>query len=532
MATKRSVSFDDAKTNSRTEKIKVTDLISLVKLPEKKWVTGRLYGGLNSYATGWVNYKNKEGKKGKFPVNLRSYDPTTGQFDSTIYDPWFALWQREKDEGVPKEKMTIQINKKFYADFLLRSAQRQQPSTLTKPTRAERESGFKDKDSDTWTPWTVFAMPPTLVEKVKELKGLNLVRSKSSGTKAYSVADAKYGCDVRIYFDDEKSPADKYQIQLGDRTPLSEEELALLRYDTSNLAVEQTDEEVKRDFESFCKRAGIELDEEPKRKRSKRRDEDEDEDDQPKRSKRRSSDDEDEDDAPKRSSKRRDPDDEDDEEDMPKRSKRRADPDDEDEQPKRSSKRRASDEDDEDEDEPPKKRGKKPVEDDDDDLDDEPAPKKRGKAKDDDDDDQDDDDDAPRRGKSKTSTSSSSSAKGRSKRAAEEDEDDGLDDSDEDEEDVKSSKKRRADPDDEDDDEPTPKKRGKFVDPDDEDDDEPAPKRSKKRASEDEDEDDEPAPKRSSKKRPDPDEDDDDEPAPKRGKRKPVRDEDDDDLDD
>jgi hypothetical protein len=501
MAKQRSVSFDDAKTNSRSEKVKVTDLVNLLKLPEKKWVTGRLYGGLNSYATGWVNYKKKDGGgKGKFPVNLRSWDPQSGSFDSTIYDPWFALWQKEKDEGVAKEKMTIQINKKFYADFLLRSAQRQAPSTLTKPTRAERESGFKDKDSDTWTPWTVFAMPPSLVEKVKELKGLNVVRSKKSGSKAYSVADEAYGCDVRIYYDGEKSPADQYQIQLGERTPLTEEELALLRYDTSNLVTEQTDEEVKRDFEGFCKRAGIELDDEPKRKqRSKKRDEDEDdEDEQPKRSKRRSSDedeDEDEEDRPKRSSKRRpDPDEDEDDDDEP-----------------------AS-----------KKRGKPSRDDDDDDLDDEDEPpKKRGskssRDEDEDDDDQDDDDDEPRRGKGKTGTSSASSAKGRSKRASEEDDDDGDDDSDEDEDDEgvsaksKSNKKRRPDPDedDEDEDDEPPKKRGKA-------------------SRDDEDEDDEPAPKRTSKKRrPDPDEDEDDEPAPKRSsKRKPARDEDDDDLDD
>jgi hypothetical protein len=502
MAKQRSVSFDDAKTNSRSEKVKVTDLVNLLKLPEKKWVTGRLYGGLNSYATGWVNYKKKEGGgKGKFPVNLRSWDPQSGSFDSTIYDPWFALWQKEKDEGVAKEKMTIQINKKFYADFLLRSAQRQAPSTLTKPTRAERESGFKDKDSDTWTPWTVFAMPPSLVEKVKELKGLNVVRSKKSGSKAYSVADEAYGCDVRIYYDSEKSPADQYQIQLGERTPLTEEELALLRYDTSNLVTEQTDEEVKRDFEGFCRRAGIELDDEPKRKqRSKKRDEDdEDEDEQPKRSKRRSSDedeDEDEEDRPKRSSKRR------------------PDPD--------------EDEDDEDDEPASKKRGKPSRDDDDDDLDDEDEPpKKRGskssRDEDEDDDDQDDDDDEPRRGKGKTGTSSASSAKGRSKRASEEDDDDGDDDSDEDEDDEgvsaksKSNKKRRPDPDedDEDEDDEPPKKRGKA-------------------SRDDEDEDDEPAPKRTSKKRrPDPDEDEDDEPAPKRSsKRKPARDEDDDDLDD
>jgi hypothetical protein len=504
MAKQRSVSLDDAKTNTRTDKVKVTDLIHLVKLPEKKWVTGRLYGGLNSYATGWVSYKKKEGGgKGKFPVNLRSYDPQTGQFDSTIYDPWFALWQKEKDEGVAKEKMTVQINKKFYGDFLSRSAQRQAPSTITKPTRAERESGFKDKDSDTWTPWSVFAMPPSFVEKVKELKGLNLVKSSKSGTKAYSVADEKYGCDVRIYYDSEKSPADQYQVQLGERTPLTEEELALLRYDHSQLVTEQTDEEVKRDFESFCRRAGIELDEEPKKKRKKAV-EDDDDDEAPKSKKRRASEDDDEEEPPKKSKRRASVDDEDDEDDepAPKSKKRRPDPD----------------------------------EDDDDlDDDDEPAPKKKGKKVEEDEDDyqDDDDDDEPRKRKTGTTSKASASTKRSSKRAAEDDEDDESDDlgdEDDDEEDVKkSSKKRRPDPDEDDDDlddEPAPKKKKRVVE--DDDDDEPAPKSKKRRPDPDEDDDldDEPQPKRKKKVV----DDEDDEPAPKRKKKPVVEDDDDDDL--
>lgn len=427
------VSFDDAKTNTRPERVRVSDLITLFKWPEKKWVTVRFYHELHSYATAWVDSKTKDGKKTKFPAPLRSYDPSTMEFDSTIYDPWNDLFLAEKEKE--QKERVIQVSRKFYGNMVVRKLQSAQPAKLPKPTAEEMESGFKDKDSETWTCWSAFALPPGAIRKIQELKGINTVESKKTGkTREYSVTDPMYGCDIKVYFDPEKSPAEQYTFQIGERTPLTEEELACLRWDTSNLEPNMPDEKtVRADYEQWAKRNGRKV------SASKAAAEESDDDGF----------DEDEDDKPKRSNKRRaEPEDDDDDEpeEKPKRSnKRRAEPEDDDleDTPKSSNKRRAADLDDEDdEDAPPKRNNKRRADpDDEDDIEEEEKPKRGGKRKVEEDDDDGFDDEPPKRGGKRNT----------------------ADDEDELDEPPKRSGKRRAEPEDDDgfDDEPPKRSGGK-----------------------------------------------------------------------
>jgi hypothetical protein len=486
MSTRKGTSLDGAKGSTRSDKVKITDLINLYKFPEKKWTVLRLDDGvMHSYATGWVKGKTKEGKAIKFPVNMPSYDPETQEFDSTIYDPWYDLYTSEK--GVDRDSATIQLGRKFYMNAISRQAQKQKPSTIHKPTAKERETGFKDKDSDTWTMWVPVALPPSVIDKLKELKGLNVVESKRTGaSKTYSVAHAKFGCDIRIYYDSSKSPAQQYEVQLGERRPLTEEEIAGLKWDTSGLSTEQTEKEIRADYESWAKRMGLGLN---KSKKSKGRDEEDEEDDE-----------DDEDDTPPSKSKskakakkRPDPDDEDDEEDDDDAGLDDDDDlDDEDDTPPPKSKGKAKaavkskgkakrpdpDEDDEDEDE-----------DDDEDSDDDL----------DDDDEDDEDDTPPAKSKSKAKPSTSAKVKGKAKRPDPEDEDDEDDDLDEDDEDdeddtpppkskgkakapASKAKSKRPDPDEDEDDDEEDEDADDDLDEDDEDD-TPPPKKSKSKAS-------------------------------------------------
>lgn len=420
MARQAGTSFDDAKTNTRSERVKITDLITLFKWPERKWVTVRFYPELHSYATAWVKTITKDKKEIKFPAPLRSYDPTTMEFDSTVYDPWNDLFLAEKD--LDQKERCIQVSRKFYGNMIVRKLQANLPEKMPKPTPEEKETGFKDKDSDTPTCWSAFALPPGAIRKIQELKGVNTVESKKTGkTREYSVTDQTYGCDVKVYYDPDKSPAEQYTFNTGERTPLTEEELAMLRWDTANLEPNMPDEKtVRADYEQWAKRNGRKVASASKAAR----DEDDDdgfEEEKPKRGGKRpaaSEDDDMDDDKPKRSNKRRSEDDDDDlDDEKPKRSnKRSADLDDDDEldeKPKRSNKRRASDEDDTEEEEKPKRSGKrKAVENDDDDGFDEP-PKRGGKSRAADDEDELDDEPPKRSGK---------------RRAAEpEDDDDGFD---------------------------------------------------------------------------------------------------------
>ena len=509
MARQQGTDLDDVKTSGGggKDKKKITDLITPFVFPERKWVQLRPYGPIHSYSTYWIKVKKKDGKFTKFPMDSPSYDPNTQQFDSTKEDPWYGLWQAEKD--VPRDDQHVQISRRWWVNMLFMQALKQAPRRPPKPTAKERKSGFKDKESETWTPWVPVGLPKGAVEKIKELKGTNTVESSKTGnTTAYPVSHEKYGCVLLIKYDPDKSPAEQYQVQKGDRRPLSEEELAFLRWDTSELADPETDEKVIRaDYEGWAKRMGIktskkrkhdveELDEDLDEDEGLDEDED-DEDEAPKRGKkkpaakkapakgkRRASDDEDEDDEDEDEDEDDLDDDEDDEEEdeAPRRGKGKKAP------PKRKG--RASD-DDEDEDE------------DEDDLDDDEDDEDSDDEDDEDEDDLDEDeDDAPKRGKGKkVAAKKKAPAKGKRKVVDDEDDED-EDDLDEDDED--------EDDEDEDDEpprrgkakaKPAAKKGRRAVEEDDEDEDE-----------DDEDEDD----------LDEDDEDEDDEP-PKRGRKAPAK---------
>lgn len=449
--------LDDAPTGgSRQERHDIKDYLDIYAWPKKpQYVRVRLLPGVFSNANYWVKTKKRDGSIANFSVPCPSFDRETAQRDSTIYDPWA---DHVAGRGEDKDKAPVSYNSYFYVNAIIRS--KQEKTRPGKPTKAERKSGFKDKDSDTVTPVCVLRLSGGLLGKIKDLKELNTRKTKSGEVRAFAVNDTKFGRDILIKFDGSKAPADMYQVMPADKAEaLTEEELEYLVWDIAGaMPPVQTEDEVRTTYQDWAKRSGL----------AKKVAKDEDDEPAPKKKKRPVEDDEDEDDepAPKKKGKKvvDDFDDEDDEDHEP--------------APKKKAKAKAKsddfdDEDDEDEDDEPapKKKGKKaPVDDfddeDEDDEDDEPAPKKKGKAKPkaDDFDDEDDEDEEPAPKK-----------KGKAKKVV-----DDFDDEDEDDED----------------DEPAPKKgKGKkskaddFDDEDEDEDDEPAPKKKKKKAVEEDDDD-------------------------------------------
>jgi hypothetical protein len=308
MARRQSIGFDDARDAGGDKPKRVSDIITVYKIPEKKWTAVRFHPEIHCYATAWVKTKNKEGKPTKFPALLRSFDPITQEFDSTIKDPWYEFSQKERADEVDQKDRLIQISKKFYGNMIVRKLQAQKPERTPKPEAEEIESGFKNKDSDTWTDWSAFSLPPGLIRAIKELRDLNVVESKNGSSTAYSVTDIKYGCDIKIYFDPDQSPANQYKIQLGEQTPLTEDELACLRWDTSDLESEPpTEQKAMKDFADWARKMGV---------AGASAGSDEDEDDTPRRSGRRSFEEDEDAPAPRRASRSED---ENDPEDRPSR---------------------------------------------------------------------------------------------------------------------------------------------------------------------------------------------------------------------
>src|SRR5471030_507707 len=430
--------FDEVVTGGG-KKAKITDKVPVYKFPEKKWVTFRLFGSIYTYGGYWMQYKSKEGKKGRFYTPISSYNPETQQREASIYDPWRDLLASQVD--VKKEDQLGNFTKQGFMNGISRKMQKDAPRKLPKIGKKEAKSGFKEKDSDSWTPVVPLRLTTSVLGKLKEQGALNVVEKKGQ-SKAYPVTHEKYGCDVRIYYDSSKAPADQYQVVISDKkTPLTEEELEYLKWDLSDLESAPSKEEVKADFENWAKRNGVKL------KSKKSRDEDDeyeevDEDDEHKSKKSK---------GKKKKAKSKKPDDENEDED---------DLDDNDDDDLDDD-----DDDDDDDDEPKKKKGKKKSksddDDDDDDLDDddeedEPKSKKskkpakvKGKSKskkdeDDEDDDLDDDDDEDEPKSKKSKDKVKGKKKSKSDDDEDDDEDDDLDDDDDDDEEEPKKKKGKA----------------------------------------------------------------------------------------
>lgn len=474
MASKGWRDMDEIPQGNGEKAARPDDLVNIAKFKSGKWVTIRLLPGVMTQAVYWVETKKKDGNKARFPVPVPGFDSRAGSQDSEVYDPWGEAAEKLNvyAEDREKSKVVIQFSKSFWMNAIIRTEQENEPAKNPKHTKQERETGFKDKDSDSWTPVQVVRLPKSFLDRVNGLKTMNVKRNKKTGsTESYSVSHAKYGCDIMVKYNPEASPASQWEVQKGDRTPLTEEEQAYLIWDLDLLANPVvTEEESRKEFKSWCTRNKIKLDG-----------------------------DEDEDDAPKKSKKSKKVEEDDDEFDDPKPKKGK------------KSKKDEDDEDDDDFDDPkPKKKSKKSRDEDDEDDDDfdDPKPSKKSKKSRDEDEDEDDEEDDPKPSK-------------KSKKSKKDDDDEDFDeDEDDDPKPSKKSKKARDEDEDDDfddeDDEPKSKKKSKKSRDEDEDDDEEDDHKPKKKAKksrdedEDEDEEDDPKPSKKSKSKKRKDDDDDD----------------------
>ena len=399
-------SLDEIETRRNgNDSARIEELIDVFKWPDGKWVQVRLMDrGLLPISTHWVPIiGSKTGKESKIPRLCLNIDPASGKALKGKC-PYCELGD------------TARAQDHYYFNAIIRELQEDQPKKAVKPTSAERETGFKDIDSRSWTPVRAIRLPGGLLDQFKAQKDLNKHKSKKTGeTKKYAINHDKYGVDFNVMYDSSIKGGQKYKISKEGRTPLTEEELEYLVYDLDGAAIAKemglkTLEEALRDVKTLTLAGGkggkdddekskgrrvidddddVDLDEddEPKKKgkKSKHRDDDEDEDD-------------DEDDAPfkkkGKKSKHRDDDDEDEE---PKKKKGKKskdededDEDDEDEKPSKKSKKSKHRDDDEDEDD-------EDEDDEDDDEDEKPSKKskksKKSKHRDDDDDEDDEDED-------------------------------------------------------------------------------------------------------------------------------------------
>lgn len=269
--------------NSKYKKeVRVEEVLEVFKFPEGELVEIRfLPGPVIPLKQHWVKIRaGKDKREIKVSRWCVSFDPANETVPNGKHCPYCELSTGQ--DG------SMQVSYKYYTNAIIRDLQENWPRNAQKPTKEERKSGFIQMGSKTYTPVRVVGLTSSVVEKIQFFEGRNVhsvKTKKGKEKKAFPVSDPKYGIDIGVLFDNSKSGTDKYTLDKGQVTPLTEEEL---EYPVFNLNPEDilkklnvlSEKEAAEDFKRMEVIGGDEIEE----------DEDEDEDDRPLKGKKSKSD--------------------------------------------------------------------------------------------------------------------------------------------------------------------------------------------------------------------------------------------------
>lgn len=182
-----------------------------------------------------------------------AFDPTNEKAPRKgVTCPYCALSQGE--DG------SCQTSVRYYANAIVRDLQADMPRAATKQklSSEEKKTGFIQMGSKTWTPVRVIALPGSLAEKIQKLEKRNTHKDKKSKEKkAFPVTDARYGIDIAIAFDNSKAGGDKYSVDRGEHSPLTDEEKEYLVWDLSASLVDKLGTKTQKEAEEDFKRMDI-----------------------------------------------------------------------------------------------------------------------------------------------------------------------------------------------------------------------------------------------------------------------------------
>lgn len=320
----------------RKDNMRLEEVVKLLEFAPDEITPFRLIGDqILSIKRHWIKiYAGKEKKVIKIPRYCLKHNPLNEDEPHDVHCPYCEL-----SHGGGDSNATASYEFFYLMNAIDREEQENEPAKKSDPTKSEAKTGFKDPNSKTWTPVKVVRIPSSVASRIQELKDLNKAKNKKTGkTATYDLDHPKYGCDVMLRYKPKASGTDKYSVDKGDRTPITDEEKEFLTYNLSPELLTLTgllsEKEAAEDFKRNEYVGGDETDEDDDdedsyslgkgkkkkkgdKKKSKSRDDDEDDDDD--------DDDEDEDEKPskkkkskvksKKKSKSRDDDDDDDDDD-------------------------------------------------------------------------------------------------------------------------------------------------------------------------------------------------------------------------
>lgn len=230
-------SFSDVRSYSREKTKRIDEVFGLFDFGKAKgrFMTFRILDTaiepFVSIAQIWLTktiVKEGKNKEVRYPRLACNWDPINGEFTSDDKDPFMRLG-----------KEIAGFNAPFYVQAICRELQERKKKW---PTATGKKAYFShDADveaSKQKTPVRVLALPAGVVADLgNKFKQLNTVVIKGKKEER-DLTDKKYGRDVSILYDPDAAGGKKYSIQVGDRTPLTEEELSYLKWDLVGLTQE------------------------------------------------------------------------------------------------------------------------------------------------------------------------------------------------------------------------------------------------------------------------------------------------------
>lgn len=222
------------------------ELIQFNKLVAKKYYKYRLIGGISSYSEHWMDIIKKDGNKVSIQKICLNYNPETETYD---------------DNGCPYCDGGQRVSQTYLSNVIDRAEQKKEPAKKPKLRATEtvrHKTGkvgtvrYKEFGSDSWTPCKVLRAPASLGENLKNLSQLNQYTIKGED-KTFDLSHPRYGKDLQIAYDADAAGPAKYQVQLGEKTPLQEDELDYLLYrlDTCKALVPESLDVATKEWESL-----------------------------------------------------------------------------------------------------------------------------------------------------------------------------------------------------------------------------------------------------------------------------------------
>ena len=248
---------DQSKSN---DGVKLQDKYEMYSIPDNsngEFLSIRTIGGLVATKTHWVMLETKEGKQVSVPKACLNFDVEEQCINEDNGCPYCKAEQWFKDHEVTakdrngRESNPCRSAVEHVTNAIVRDLQEDIVPRVT--LAEEKETGIINKGSKSKTPVRVIRLTGGVVSKFKDVEKLNVHKVKTKTgeeRRSMPISHAKYGRDVLIKFNPKaKSASEYYGVQGGDKSPLTKEELALLKWDIEAWPFEN-EAESKKDADS------------------------------------------------------------------------------------------------------------------------------------------------------------------------------------------------------------------------------------------------------------------------------------------